>query len=662
MQKFKKIAIVLALVVLAGAGYFMTTSNGEAKATPQSDFYSYVNAKWLEETKLTEDKSFVGNFVELQEETTDNVKAMLEALNKDYANLKEGSDEKKLIDFYNMALDFKTRDDQGFEPIAKQLEAIRKVDSLEEFNQLSVKLAKDDDLSKIIQIGVAPDRKDSSNSILYIEAPGLSFSKVYLEGKDDYSKKEIVARKQFMTEAFKLSGDSEERAKEKVELIYNLEKKQAEATLSKEEESNHEAQYNVMTWEEIKALAPKLPYYEVAQILGLDNANKIVITQPKAVTKTNELFTEENLEAFKAQLEYELISTNSSYLSKDLINAVARYLEAITGGKADKTDEDLAFEVTEENFSDLLGKVYVEKYFPESSKDELKKMVEEIKAAYKTHLEAVEWMSEETKAKAIKKLDTLVVKIGYPDKWEDYSKVTIKTFDEGGNLVENIQNMKRSKIDKHLESLNQAPDRSVWAQTPHTVNAYYNPVFNEIVFPAAILQAPFYDPQASFEENLGGIGVVIAHEVSHAFDNSGAQFDEKGNLANWWKEEEYKNFQETVKKAADMYSKLEVLPGYFVNGEISTGEIAADLGGLTIAIDIAKEKGLDTKKVFESYAQVWREKKTDEQMIADITDEHPPGKYRVNYIVNQLEQFYTDFDVKEGDPMYLKPEERLKIW
>lgn len=662
MQKFKKIAIALALVVLAGAGYFMATSDGEAKVTPQSDFYSYVNAKWLKETKLTEDKTVIGNMSELQEKTTDKVKEMFEELNKDYANLKEGSDEKKLIDFYNMALDFKTRDAQGFEPIKKELEAIRGISSLENFNKIAVDLYRENDIATYIQLDVGPDRKDSDTTILYYGAPSINFSKVYLESDDEYAKKEIEAKKQFMVDVFKLTGDTEEASKAKAELIYKLEIEQAKGILSKEEENNHEAQYNVMTWEEIKALAPKVPNYEVAKALGLEDAKKIVILQPEAIKKTGELFTEANLEAFKAQLEYKLISSNVSYLSKDFINAVVKYVETTSGAKFNRTDEELAFETTEGNFSDLLGKVYVEKYFSESSKDELKKMVEEIKAAYKTHLEAVEWMSEETKAKAIKKLDTLVVKIGYPDKWEDYSKVTIKTFDEGGNLVENIQNMKRSKIDKHLESLNQAPDRSVWAQTPHTVNAYYNPVFNEIVFLAAILQAPFYDPQASFEENLGGIGAVIAHEVSHAFDNSGAQFDEKGNLANWWKEEEYKNFQETVKKAADMYSKLEVLPGYFVNGEISTGEIAADLGGLTIAIDIAKEKGLDTKKVFESYAQVWREKKTDEQMIADITDEHPPGKYRVNYIVNQLEQFYTDFDVKEGDPMYLKPEERLKIW
>ena len=271
-------------------------------------------------------------------------------------------------------------------------------------------------------------------------------------------------------------------------------------------------------------------------------------------------------------------------------------------------------------------------------------------------------MSEETKMQALKKLDTMVVKIGYPDQWRDYSNYSIQPKEEGGSIVSAVEMIKTQELQEEVAQLKQPFDKSLFGMPAHMVNAYYSPGSNEIVFPAGILQAPLYDPKASPEENLGGIGAVIGHEISHAFDKSGSQFDEKGNLVNWWKPEDLEKFNKKVQQAADIYSKLEVAPGYYVNGEISTGEVMADLGGLTVAVDIAQKKGYDTKKVFESYGKVWREVTTQEFAIANISDEHPPAKYRVNNIVNQIDQFYKDFDVKEGDPMYVKPEDRLRVW
>ncbi len=289
-------------------------------------------------------------------------------------------------------------------------------------------------------------------------------------------------------------------------------------------------------------------------------------------------------------------------------------------------------------------------------------MVREVKETYSERIKNLEWMTDATKEQALKKLDTMNVKIAYPDKWSDYSEVQIATSEEGGNLVSNMESIRRKMQTDNQKKLGSAPDRSEWGMPPHMVNAYYNPLGNEIVFPAAILQPPFYDPNASKEQNLGGIGAVIGHEVTHAFDRQGAKFDENGNLRDWWNEKDLEKFRKKVDQAADIYSKLEVVPGYYVNGQISTGEIIADLGGMTVAIHIAEKNGYDTRKVFESYAKVWREMSTREYAISNIEDEHPPGIYRVNNIVNQIDRFYEDFDVKEGDAMYVPPSERMRVW
>ena len=388
----------------------------------------------------------------------------------------------------------------------------------------------------------------------------------------------------------------------------------------------------------------------------------MVVTDPEGLKKVSELYQEKHLEALKALLQYRVIAHYSDYLSEDLIAAKAQY-EGVANGAVDiPTTDVLAQSAVEENFSDMVGKVYVKNHFSEKSKADIQAMVQEIKQTYAERIKAVQWMSEETKMQALKKLDTMVVKIGYPDQWRDYSNYSIQPKEEGGSIVSAVEMIKTQELQEEVAQLKQPFDKSQFGMPAHMVNAYYSPGSNEIVFPAGILQAPFYDPNASPEENLGGIGAVIGHEISHAFDKSGSQFDEKGNLVNWWKPEDLEKFDKKVQQAADIYSKLEVAPGYYVNGEISTGEIMADLGGLTVAIDLAQKKGYDTKKVFESYGKVWREVTTQEFAIANISDEHPPAKYRVNNIVNQIDQFYKDFDVKEGDPMYVKPEERLRVW
>ena len=662
MKNFRKISIatIACATFLAACGTNQMASS-HAAATPQTDFHSYINADWLRETKLGQGQSQIDNLGQLTEKTQEAVQEMIDQLDIDYSKLKEGSDEKKLIDFYRLAADFESRNRLGLEPVKPYLDEIQKATNMAELNQVLISLY-GKNIRNVINLSVTQDIMDSNKNSLYLDPHKLSFPKENYEGTDDFSLKNQKAFKAYLEKVFTMAGASSKEAANKAEKVFELEKELAAAQLPQEKAKDIQAAYNPQSWDEVKALAPNLPITELAANLGVQEAPFVVVTDPEALKKASDVYQEKNLEALKALLQYRVIAHYSDYLSEDLIEAKAQY-EGVANGAVDvpKTDV-LAQSAVEENFSDMVGKVYVKNHFSEESKADIQAMVQEIKQTYAERIKAVQWMSEETKMQALKKLDTMVVKIGYPDKWRDYSNYTIQPKEEGGSIVSAVEMIKTQELQEEMAQLKKPFDKSQFGMPAHMVNAYYSPGSNEIVFPAGILQAPFYDPKASPEENLGGIGAVIGHEISHAFDKSGSQFDEKGNLVNWWKPEDLEKFNKKVQQAADIYSKLEVAPGYYVNGEISTGEIMADLGGLTVAIDLAQKKGYDTKKVFESYGKVWREVTTQEFAIANISDEHPPAKYRVNNIVNQIDQFYKDFDVKEGDPMYVKPEERLRVW
>ena len=655
-------ALALMMLVLPIGTFTGATKRAHAaKATAKTDFYEYVNRDWFKKNKLKPDEASVNNFSILRKQTEKNIKKILKNLDKNYDKLQEGSDEKKLIDFYREAKDFKTRDQLGFKPVKEYIDAIKAVSNIKEMNNVATNLSKKNYVTGLV-MGAEVDRKNSNKNILYVSVPYVGLDKFYFDGKDEYALTIQKAYKTYMEEVFALNGNSKDEAKKKANLVFDFEKKLVSSYLSQEEASDIEKQYHIMTVPQIKKLVSNLDFETMLKTLGFDKAEKIVVMQPKALEMLNKMYTSDNLPALKAQLEFQVINSNALCLSKDLIKAATKYDKAFSGVYKLDSDEELAYKALNGIFGELLGKVYVENYFSEETKQDVLNMIEEIHKVYKKRIKAAKWLSDATKKKAIKKINTMVKKVGYPDKWTDFSKADIKTYEQEGNLVSNTEQIIAVYNAKTRERLNKTPDRTEWSLTPQEVNAYYNPQNNEIVFPAAVFQAPLYDVKADKESNLGGIGAIIGHETSHAFDDNGALFDEKGNLVNWWNKKDYKAFKVKVKKAADIFSAIEVVPGYHVNGEISTGEIIADLGGLTVAIDVAKEKGYDTKKVFEAYGKVWRDIKTKEALIGNLTDVHPPGKYRVNNIVNLLDQFYKDFDIKETDPMYVKPEDRLQVW
>lgn len=658
---FISILCVVLLTACGTANTGVSAASVDVEATPKTDFYAYINKQWLKETKLKENESMVDNLSQLTDKTNDSIRQMVEQLDADYDSLKAGSDEKKLIDFYRLAKDFEMRNTLGLNPIKPYLDDIKKTSSIDELSKLTVAMY-GKNVHTLFKMSVSQDFKNSAKNSLYIDPQELSFSKENFEGTDEFSVKKQQAFKEYLSEVFVLAGDVPEVASQKAKLLFELEREMASVQRPKEDLNDFEGKYNLKSWDEVKALAPRLPILETAKLLNASNEQSVIVTEPEALVKASELYEGKNLEALKAQLQYHLIEKYAEYLSEDLIKARAKYDGVSNGAVEIPTQEEVAFSAIETNFSDMIGKVYVKNHFSEESKADILAMVDELKATYAKRIKATDWMSEETKLRALKKLDTMIVKIGYPDKWEDYSKLNIKSKVDGGTLFSNVEEIQTLNLQKEFANLGKPVDKTTFGMPAYMVNAYYSPSNNEIVFPAGILQAPFYDPDADPEVNLGGIGAVIGHEISHAFDKAGSQFDENGNLVNWWKQEDLDKFQKKVQQAADIYSKLEVAPGYYVNGEISTGEIIADLGGLTVALDIAKQKGYDTKKVFEAYGKVWREVSTEEFAIENITDEHPPAKYRVNNIINQLDEFYKDFDVKEGDPMYVKPEERLRVW
>ncbi|MGL4799623.1 MAG: M13-type metalloendopeptidase, partial [Cellulosilyticaceae bacterium] len=354
----------------------------------------------------------------------------------------------------------------------------------------------------------------------------------------------------------------------------------------------------------------------------------------------------------------------AGYLSQEFVEAGDTYVATVMGIKGERPIEQKAFQAVNMAFTEEIGRLYVEKCFSEEAKADVKAMVDEIIATYKKRIEKLDWMSAETKENALMKLDKMKVKIGYPDKWESFDGLKLKAYKDGGSLVDNMLSIQRFFREQELEEVNKPVDKGQFLMPPQMVNACYSPLSNDITFPVAILQPPFYDIDAKKETNMGAIGVVIAHEITHAFDNTGARFDGDGNLANWWGEEDYKRFEEKAKKVRDYYGKVEALPGQYINGDLTVGENIADIGAMACMLDMMEDlPDADYKAFFESWATVWRSVAPEAFRVQLLQrDSHAPNKERVNEVVKQFEAFYETYNITEKDGMYLETEERLSIW
>lgn len=658
MKKVLALAVTLMLTLTVVFGSANSVLAQE-KTRAQDDFYLSINGEWLKDTKIPDGEAAWGTGEAVNKNVSDNLRAIVEEYSTK-KDLKENSNEKKLVDMYNSFLDYSSRNRDGVKPIKPYLNEIEKISNAKDI----INFIKNGN-KNFFTCEVGGDLKDSNMNILYIGAGslGLPQKSFYFE-KDANTKKIQDAYKNYLKKLFILKGDSEATAKTKVNSVYEYEKNIASSMLSQEEARNIEKLYNVYTIDELNKLCPSVNMKEVLKALGLEKANKIVVVQPEYLKKLDAVLKTANISTLKNYLEARLLSSSAGLLDTNFEKAQFEYSKVFTGVNQIKPAKETAFDVVNGSLSEILGQVYVQKYFSKEAKQDVESMVKALLNAYEKRISNLDWMSDATKAKAIKKLKTMDIKIGYPDEWEDYSQITIKTYENGGSLVENLKNIGKHFQKKQLSKLNKPVNKKEWGMSPQTINAYYNPSVNEIVFPAAILQAPFYSYGASKAQNLGGIGTVIGHEISHAFDDQGSRFDENGNMVNWWTDADFAKYTERTKKLEEDYSKLEVLPNEFINGKLTLGENIADLGGISAALDVLKTtENPNYDEFFKAYATIWRGKMTDEiQKMLIKMDPHSPKEYRVNQVLKNIEEFYKTYNVTEKDKMYTKPENRRKVW
>lgn len=647
----------------------LDVSKMDTTANPTQDFYQFVNGGWEANNSIPDDEARWGSFNELRDVNNERTLALVDkALENDKIDLK--SDEGKVVSFFKTAMDTAARNNAGTEPIKDMLASIDGISSMDDL--LEFMISTEAFGSTLFGVGVFSDRKDSNTNALYLRGGSLGLpERDYYVGQDDDGKEKREKYAAHIARMFSILGGQEGEPLTKAEGILSFETMLAEAMMTKEESRDPKNSYNPMTLEELKTMAPAIDWAKYFSGVGAKGFKEIIVTQPKYIKAVNALFASGQLDRVKSYLEWSVLNDAASYLTEEMETANFDFYGAVLEGtESQKPQNERVLRVTNGVLGQALGQLYVKEYFPAEAKQVASDMVSNIRKAFGNRIDNLEWMSDETKAMAHKKLDGFRVKIGYPDDWKDYGNLEV-----GDSYYQNILNARKWNFEEDIVKIGKPVDKGEWFMNPQTVNAYYNAAYNEIVFPAAILQPPFFNFEADAAINYGGIGAVIGHEISHGFDDSGAKFDADGNLIDWWTEEDFAKFNERGQQLIDQYSKYEPLPGVFVNGEYTLGENIGDLGGINVAYDGLQlhmaENGdpgdidgfSQNQRLFISWATIWRTLMRDAEMQRRIkTDSHSPGSYRaVGPIVN-VDGFHEAFNTQPGDDMYKAPEDRIRIW
>ena len=636
---------------------------------PQDDFYNYVNGTWAKTAKIPADKPTWGSFHILREKTDENCLLILDNLLKE--NFAQGTEGQKIKDLYESFIDWKKRDAEGLKPIEGLLTKIDNIKTLADLQKYLEEVTPEGE-NPICAWGVYADMKDSNMNTVYLGNFSIGMGRDYYQ-KDNKENTEALQKYQdYVMAIFKVLKD--DKAAEKAKQMVNFERSVAKLMLTNEEDRNPNLSYNPQTMAELSKLVKNINLPQLLKNVGV-NTDKVVVSEIRLYKQYDKFINEKNLPLIKDYLKYQLVADNASNLTKELDELSFNfYSKELQGQQEQRPMNKRALSVINGILGEAFGKLYVEKYFPPKAKEEMVTLVDYLKKSFAQHIKDVTWMSEATKEKALAKLNKFTVKVGYPDKWEDYSKLTIEPAAKTVYFA-NLQRVSEWAYQKSLEKVGKPVDKTKWGMSPQTVNAYYNPLYNEIVFPAAILQPPFFNFEADPAVNFGGIGAVIGHEMTHGFDDSGAEFDGDGNLKNWWTPEDKKNFENATKALAKQYDQYEPVKGVFVNGTFTSGENIADLGGVNIAFDALqmylKDKGnvgkisnfTQEQRFFISWGTVWRTLSTDKYLTNQVkTDPHSPGYFRSFGPLVNVDAWYKAFDVKEGDKLYKKPEDRIKIW
>ena len=647
----------------------------DKNVSAKQDFYQHVNKGWMETHQLTPEYARYGQFNILNDSSNNRVRRIVTNVAK--TNPAKGSTAYKIAALYETGMDSVRRNQLGAQPIKADLAKIENTKPAE-MEDLFIWFHKNYG-SPLMGAGPMEDLANSSVYAMYLSGPGLGL------GDRDYYLKADKRNTDVRNAYMKLierqainAGYSKKDAKRIVKNVMKIEKLIADSTKTREESRDIAAMYNPRTIEQVKAAYPNFPWDRFfIETMGIETPETVIVTDPRSLANGNKLYASLTDREKKDLYIAQYISSAAPYLSDDFSNANFEFNKVMSGVQQMQPRWKRALQVTEGALGEGVGELYVAEYFPESSKQYMEGLVENLRTALGKHIINLPWMSDDTKLQAIKKLNAITVKIGYPDKWEDYSKMNI---DPELSYWENVHNASMWANEKTLSKWGKPVDRTEWGMTPQTINAYYNPTNNEIVFPAGILQAPFFDPEASDAENYGGIGVVIGHELTHGFDDQGSQFDAVGNMSNWWTPEDKEAFNKMTEGLINQYSAVEVLPGLHANGQYTLGENIADQGGLRVArtafldsqkkkgVDVnseaAKIEGLDPMQVFYlNFANLWANNIRDEEIRSLTTgDVHSLGKLRVNVALKNIAPFFEAFGITEGDPMFRPESERVVIW
>lgn len=679
MTKYTWWAMLPALVVLGSCQSNSNGSSSDARISffdlsgmdttisPGDDFFRYANGKWLKETDIPASETGWGSFYLLQDENTTKLHGILiEAAKERY---KDKSDEQKVGDFYASGMDTLTIEKLGITPIKSQIE---KIDALKNVQELIAFCAGGfkEGHGDLFHFYIASDDRISTKNALTFIQGGLNLPDAgyYLEN-DEKSKKIRSAYRDYIVQLFTLNGEGV-LAKESADQIIQLETTIAKSHLSPVELRDPIKNYNKYSIAEFQTKTINLNWKDILEKL-LVTTDTILVQQPKYYMALDHMLISESLDIWKKKLKLDVLNGAASALSKDFRRArFDFYGRTLNGQQSQKERWKLMVNAVDDNLGELLGKLYAEKYFKAEAKERMMVLVDNLQKAYKLRIGQLDWMTPETKKKAVEKLEAFTKKIGYPDKWKNYDDVVIGR----DTYYANLQSASRHAYKEMVNKMGKPVDKAEWLMTPPTVNAYYNPPYNEIVFPAGILQFPFFDFNADDAINYGAIGAVIGHEMTHGFDDQGRQYDKEGNLSDWWTAVDARQFNLKAKKVVDLYDGFTLLDNQHVNGELTLGENLADIGGLSIAYDAFKlttqGKANDRidgftpdQRFFLSFAQVWRIKTRDEAMLLRLkTDPHSPEEFRVNGPLYNMESFYQAFNIQPSAKKYIAPVNRVGVW
>ena len=641
--------------------------NMDTTVRPGDNFQRYINGQWIRSTEIPADKSSYGVAYIVHEEAEENVKNIIEESSS--GNFPEGSDEQKVGGLFNSFMNTALRNERGVNPLKEEL---AKVDAIKNYDDLAGYFAYANKYNYNTPFGlfVYQDFKNPTVYTIYIWQSGLGLpDREYYLKTDDRSKEIRTKYQDHIARMFELANLP--NGNEVARRVLDLETKLAQKQMPKEQTRDLAGNYNMLPVAELKQMVPKFNWDIFLKEAGMQSQDSIGVLMLDYTKSMNQIIQSTPMERWKEYLKWSVIDANASNLNEAMDQQNFEfYSKELRGTQEQRPMWRRAVSVVNNHLGEIVGKVYVKKHFPDEAKQRMDTLVANLLKAYEASIKELDWMSDETKAQALDKLSKFRPKIGYPDKWRDYASLEIK----GDDYFSNVKNANLFEYNRNLAKLGQPIDKDEWGMTPQTVNAYYNPTLNEIVFPAAILQPPFFNLDAEDAINYGAIGAVIGHEIGHGFDDTGSTFDGDGAIRNWWTESDLEEFKKRTGALVAQYDEFEVLPGLNVNGEFTLGENIGDLGGLSIALRAYKMslKGKEApvldgftgeQRVFIGYAQAWRGKSRKEALRVQVnTDPHSPGDFRVNGVVRNVPAFYQAFNVKPTDSLYLPPDQRVKIW